>query len=151
MAEALRLTKIDPLMSNQRQRRLVFFIGDPAMKLTFPKPNIRLTKINDVPVSQTTDVLKALSRAKLSGEVTDISGNVLTNYNGVLSTTIYDKRLERETLANDGTRLNGQLIKLEYTTLGEIIFRGQASVKNGQFEFDFVVPKDVGIPVALVE
>jgi hypothetical protein len=147
MAEALRLTKNDPAISGQSQRRLVFFIGDPAMKLAFSKPNVRLTKINDVPIGQTTDTLKALSYVKLAGEVTDISGNILSNYNGTLSTTIYDKDIARQTLANDGTRLNGQVVKLDFKTLGEIIFRGQASVKNGQFEFDFVVPKDIGIPV----
>lgn len=147
MAEALRLTKNDPAISGQSQRRLVFFIGDPAMKLAFAKPNIRLSKINDVPIAQSTDTLKALSYVKLAGEVTDISGNLLNNYNGILSTTIYDKDLDRQTLANDGTTLNGQLVKLNFKTSGEIIFRGQASVKNGQFEFDFVVPKDIGIPV----
>jgi len=125
----------------------VFFIGDPAMKLAFPKPNIRLTKINDIPIGQSTDTLKALSYVKLAGEVADFAGNVLTNYNGSLSTTIYDKEINRQTLANDGVRLNGQLVKLDFKTLGVIIFRGQATVTNGQFEFDFVVPKDVGIPV----
>ncbi|WP_445737652.1 type IX secretion system sortase PorU [Mariniflexile sp.] len=147
MAESLRLTKNDPSISSQSQRRLVFFIGDPAMKLAFPKPNVRLTKINNVPIGQSTDTLKALGYVKLAGEVTDISGNLLSNYNGTLSTTIYDKEIQRQTLANDGTTLNGQLVKLDFKTLGEIIFRGQASVKNGQFEFDFVVPKDIGIPV----
>tara|TARA_R110002050_G_scaffold46516_13_gene109408 strand:- start:1295 stop:5059 length:3765 start_codon:yes stop_codon:yes gene_type:complete len=147
MAEALRLTKIDPAVSGVSQKRLMFFIGDPAMKLAFPKPNIRLTKINDIPIGQATDTLKALSYIKLAGEVTDISGNLLSNYNGSLSTTIYDKEINRQTLANDGTRLNGQLVILDFKTLGEIIFRGQASVKNGLFEFDFVVPKDIGIPV----
>ncbi|MFD1615578.1 type IX secretion system sortase PorU [Gelatiniphilus marinus] len=147
MAEALRLTKNDPSISSQSQRRLVFFIGDPAMKLAFPKPNIRLTTINDVPITQATDTLKALSYVKLAGEVTDLAGNVISDYNGTLSTTIYDKNINRQTLANDGTRLNGQLVKMDFETLGEIIFRGQASVTNGQFEFDFVVPKDIGIPV----
>tara|TARA_R110002049_G_scaffold206269_1_gene376813 strand:- start:58790 stop:62665 length:3876 start_codon:yes stop_codon:yes gene_type:complete len=147
MAEALRLAKNDPAISGNSQRRLVFFIGDPAMKLAFPKPNIRLTKINDVSIGQVTDTLKALSHVKLAGEVTDISGNVLNSYNGTLSTTIYDKEIARQTLANDGTALDGQVIKLDFKTLGEIIFRGQASVTNGQFEFDFVVPKDIGIPV----
>ncbi|WP_223550897.1 type IX secretion system sortase PorU [Aestuariivivens sp. NBU2969] len=147
-AEALRLTKNDPSISSQSQRRLVFYIGDPAMKLTFPKPNIRLTKINEVPVGQSTDTLKALSYVKLAGEVTDVNGNILTNYNGTLSTTIYDKFIDRQTLANDGTRdSNGQLIKLDFNTLGATIFRGQASIQSGQFEFDFVVPRDVGIPV----
>ncbi|MGE5943789.1 MAG: type IX secretion system sortase PorU, partial [Flavobacteriales bacterium] len=148
MAESLRLTKNEPSIASNSQNKLVFFIGDPAMKLAFPKPNIRLTKINDVDITQPTDTLKALSRIKLSGEVTDLSGTILSNYNGVLSTTIYDKDINRQTLANDGTRdTNGQVVRLDFTTLGEIIFRGQASVKNGQFEFNFVVPKDIGIPV----
>ncbi|MBD0824119.1 type IX secretion system sortase PorU [Aestuariibaculum marinum] len=147
MAEALRLTKNDPIISGQSQRRLIFFIGDPAMKLAFAKPNVRLTQINDVPIAQSTDTLKALSYVKLAGEVTDLSGNILSNYNGVLSTTIYDKDIDRQTLANDGTRLNGELVKLNFKTLGEAIFRGQATVENGQFEFDFIVPKDIGIPV----
>ncbi|NNC50863.1 MAG: type IX secretion system sortase PorU, partial [Flaviramulus sp.] len=147
MAEALRLAKSDPKVSGINQKRLIFFIGDPAMKLAFSKPNIRLTKINDVPLAQATDTLKALSYVKLAGEVTDVSGNLLPNYNGTLSTTIYDKLIDRRTLANDGTRLNGELVILDFETLGEIIFRGQSTVKNGQFEFDFVVPKDIGIPV----
>jgi len=148
MAEALRLTKNDPAISGISQRRLVFFIGDPAMKLAFPKPNIRLTKINDVLITGNTDVLEALSHAKLEGEIVDSSDNVLTSYNGILTATIYDKSINRSTLANDGTRDNsGQLIILDYNTLGEIIFRGQATVTNGLFEFNFVVPRDIGIPV----
>lgn len=148
MAEALRLAKNDPSLSSQTQRRLVYFIGDPAMKLAIPKPNIRLTEINDVPINQSTDVLQALGYAKLKGEVTDFSGNILNNFNGTLSTTIYDKSIERQTLANDGTRdSSGQLIKMDFTTLGSVIFRGQASVVNGQFEFDFIVPRDVSIPI----
>ncbi|MDG1729140.1 MAG: type IX secretion system sortase PorU [Algibacter sp.] len=147
MAEALRLAKNDPSVSGNSQKNLVFFIGDPAMKLAFPKSNIRLTKINDIPIETATDTLKALSYVKLSGEVTDESGKLLNNYTGTLSATIYDKLINRQTLANDRISENGQIIKLDFTTLGEIIFRGQASVVNGQFEFDFIVPKDIGIPV----
>jgi len=147
MAEALRLTKNDPIIDDIDQRRLVFFIGDPALKLAFPKPDIRVTKINDEPVGTNTDVLEALSRAEIEGEVVDASGNVLTNYNGVLTATIYDKEIERSTLGNDGIQENNELIILDYTTLGEIIFRGQATITNGQFNFDFIVPRDIGIPV----
>lgn len=148
MAEALRLSKNDPLMANDGQRRLIFFIGDPAMKLAFPKPNIRLTRLNDVPIGQSTDTLKALSKVKFAGEVTDLSGNLLPNYNGTLTATIFDKPITRQTLGNDGVRSpQGEVVKLDFETLGETIFKGQASVTNGQFEFDFVVPKDIGIPV----
>ncbi|OIQ18836.1 type IX secretion system sortase PorU [Lacinutrix sp. MedPE-SW] len=145
MAEALRLTKNDNSINAQKE--LVFFIGDPAMKLAIPEPNVVLTKINDVPVQGNTEVLEALSYAKLAGQVTDVNGNLLSNYNGKLVTTIFDKPIQRETLANDGVVENGQLIKLQYETLGEVIFRGQATVTNGEFEFDFIVPRDIGIPV----
>ncbi len=147
MAEALRLTKNDPAIAGINQKNLVFYIGDPAMRLAIPKPNVRLTRINDVPVAQSTDVLEALSYAKLAGEVTDVSGNLLSNYNGVVTTTIYDKPIERQTLGNDNVMENGQVIKLDYETLGAVIFRGQASVVNGEFEVDFIVPRDIGIPV----
>jgi len=36
---------------------------------------------------------------------------------------------------------------MNFTTLGETIFRGNASVVNGQFEFSFVVPQDIRVPV----
>ncbi len=147
MAEALRLTKTDPEISIINQRRLVTFLGDPAMKLAIPKPNIRLTKINDIPITQATDTLKALSKIKFTGEVTNINGNLLNNYNGTISTTIFDKNIERTTLANDGVAIGGQLIKMDFTTLGEAIFRGKATVTNGLFEFNFIVPKDISIPV----
>ncbi|MDO1499738.1 type IX secretion system sortase PorU [Winogradskyella maritima] len=149
IAEALRQTKQDPLLSGDFQKRLVFFIGDPAMKLAVPQPNIRLTQINDVALNQNPDILESLDRVKLSGEVTDANGNLLTNYNGIVTTTVFDKEIERSTLANDGTRResDNSLIVLDFTTLGETIFNGQATVTNGRFDVNFVVPKDIGIPV----
>ncbi len=147
IAESLRQTKTDPSISNATQRRLVFFIGDPALKLSFPKPNIRLTQLNEVPIAQATDTLKALSKVKLSGEVTNELGELLSEYNGILSATIYDKDIDRQTLGNDGTSENGQRIIMDFKTLGSIIFKGQASVSKGLFEFDFIVPRDISIPV----
>ena len=147
IGEALRLTKTSPSIAGISQKRLVFLIGDPAMKLAFAQPDIRLTKVNDVDITQPIDTLSALSYTKLAGEVTDENGNLLSNYNGTLTATVFDKKIERQTLANDGiTDSNGEIV-LDFTTLGEIIFKGQASVTNGQFEFDFVVPRDIGIPV----
>ncbi len=147
IGEALRLTKTDNSLGSSSQKRLVFLIGDPAMKLAFPEPDIRLTRVNDVDITQPIDTLQALSYTKLAGEVVDTNGNLLANYNGTLTATVYDKRIERQTLANDGVSDNSGQVILDFTTLGEIIFRGQASITNGQFEFDFVVPRDIIIPV----
>ncbi len=144
-AEALRLAKNE--ISNDL-RRVVFSIGDPALKLAIPKQEVRLTKINDVAITNpNVDVLEALDRVKITGEVVDANGNLLTNYNGLLSTVIFDKNQNRSTLGNDGTTDANGLIIMNYQTLGEKIFTGQATVTNGVFEFEFVVPRDILIPV----
>jgi hypothetical protein len=145
VGEAVRLAKNELSSSG---RRIVFYIGDPALKIPFPKPNIRLTKVNDIPVAVFNDTLKALSKNKFTGEIVDDAGNRITNYSGVLSATLFDKNIERSTLANDGTRNNqGELLVMDFKTLGEILFRGQASVNDGEFEIEFVLPKDTRIPV----
>ena len=146
IAEALRLTKINKA---NNLKRVVFYVGDPALKLAIPDPNIRLTKINGVSIADpSVPALEALGRVTLTGEVVDASDQVITNYNGKLSTTIYDKKQNRSTLGNDGTvDGSGTLMLLDYETLGEIIFRGQSTIENGVFEFDFVVPKDISIPL----
>lgn len=145
VAENLRETKNN---INDSKRRVIFYIGDPAMKLAFPAPSIRLTTINDTPITQAADTLKALSKIKLGGEVINAGGQRIPDYNGVLSATVYDKFIDRQTLGNDGTRgSNGNLLILDFKTLGTILYRGQASIENGIFDFDFVVPKDALIPV----
>ena len=146
VAEALRKSKNE---ETNGSKRVVSYIGDPALKLAIPQPNIQLTKVNDVAVSSGQElVLKALDRVKLTGQVTGQNGDVVSDYNGVLATTIYDKKQSFTTRGNDGvTDGNGNLLIMDFETLGDIIYRGQATVKSGLFEFEFVVPKDIAIPV----
>ncbi|WP_444653854.1 type IX secretion system sortase PorU [Flavobacterium sp.] len=139
MAEALRQTKV---VLSDTSIRCVAFIGDPALKMAIPKPKIVLTEINDVPVAQSTDVLQSLAYVKLAGQVTNENDVLLSNYNGELEVTVFDKQMSRNTLDNDNV---GQVTPFD--VLGETIFRGNASVTNGKFEFGFVVPRDIRIPI----
>ena len=148
MAEALRLTKIDPSISNSDQRRLVFFIGDPAMKLSIPEPQIIITKINDIPLVEFESNIRGLDLVNIKGNVLNSDGQLMNDYHGELTATVYDKEIERSTLGNDGTTDNsGNPILLDFKTLGETLFRGKSTISNGEFEFNFVVPKDVGMQV----
>jgi hypothetical protein len=138
IAEALRLAK-----NNFNPRTdVVFYLGDPALKLAIPQPQINLTKVNDAPITGPIDDLKSLAYVKLSGDVTDENNNPLPSYNGELSVQIFDKKITRTTLNNDGNSP-----PINFDVLGETIFRGNATVTNGQFEFGFVVPRDIAIPV----
>ena len=116
---------------------------------------------NDIPITNPLPVFQALNLMKISGQVVDESDNIISDYNGDLAVQIFDKDINRETLANDFVSAPspggfsimgnffpaGQLIKMNFVTLGETIFRGNASVNNGLFEFSFVVPQDIRIPI----
>ena len=154
IGEALRLAK------SEKSTNVVVCIGDPALMLAIPRPNVVLTKVNDVPIDGAIDDLKSLAYVKRSGQVVDENNNVLTNYMGELAVNIFDKNINKTTLRNDfvdalvgfTTAQNGSQVRvlaptLPFVALGETIFRGNASVSNGQFEFGFVVPRDIRIPV----
>jgi hypothetical protein len=129
ISEALMMTKNQ---FSSTQKFFVFFFGDPA--------NIRITKMNDVLVSQSLDTIKALSKVKFEGIVTDDSNAVLTNFNGTLSTTVFDKLIDKTTLDNDGFG-----VEMPFDTQDSKLFRGKSTVENGVFTFDFIVPKDIKI------
>ena len=164
VAEALRKAKIDPGFTGATQKRVVFYVGDPALRLAIPQLRVNLTHVNDVPVETATDTLKALSRAKFRGNVTDGNGVIVPNFNGTVSVNVFDKDINRRTLANDGvtsdarlrdTLPDGTLIvgptvyRMPFKTSGETIFRGKASTNpdDSSFEVEFVVPRDISIPV----
>lgn len=137
IAENLMKTKNE---TSSNQRFFIYYFGDPAMKLAIPKPDVRITKVNNVDISQPIDTLKALSKIKLEGIVSDNSGNPLPNFNGTVFTTIFDKPIDKTTLDNDGFGIVNTFDSQESK-----IFRGKSSVQNGRFEFEFIVPKDIKI------
>ncbi|MCT8338756.1 type IX secretion system sortase PorU [Flavobacteriaceae bacterium TK19130] len=143
-AEALRRAKNG---ETRDSRRVVFYIGDPALPLAFPNQEIRLTSVNDQPIGLGSPPLPALGRVKMKGEVVDLNGNLLSNYQGVLEAKVFDKNVERRTLGNDGVLDAGQLAIMDFITLGQNLFNGQATIENGQFEFEFVMPRDTQIAV----
>lgn len=139
IAEALRISKEE---NPNAATNVVLYLGDPALFLAIPKPKAVLTKVNDIPVNQTIPDFKSLSKMKITGEITDENNIPITNFNGTLSAVLFDKTTTKNTLNNDG---NSPV--MTFSTLGETIFRGNASVTNGQFECNFIVPKDIRIPL----
>lgn len=139
IAEALRLAKNE---NTNTATNVVFYLGDPALALAIPRPKVVLTKVNGMPVTGPIDDLQSLAFVTLSGMVLDENNNPLSSYNGELMVNIFDKNVVKLTLNND---FNSP--PMSFTNLGETIFRGNASVTNGNFEFGFVVPRDIRIPV----
>ncbi len=119
-----------------KNRRYFALFGDPALKLNYAKNEIITTSINGNSV-KTTDTLSALELVTITGEIRDRSGNKLTNFNGTVYPTVLDKNKEFKTLGNGGEE------PFYYFYQNNTLFKGRASVTNGDFSFSFIVPKDI--------
>ncbi len=123
--------------SFRNNTRKFALLGDPALKLAYPRNDIETTKINKQPFSSD-DSLKALQKVTLKGKVKSNNGNVLENFNGTINPTVFDKKIDLKTLGNDpGSN------KTTFKLRNSVIYDGKAKVKNGEFNFSFVVPKDI--------
>lgn len=115
-------------------------LGDPAITLAYPKQRIYTTEINSKPISAAgNDTLKALSKVTVKGFVGDKNGAKLTGFNGIVFPTVFDKPSQQLTLGND----LGPSSSINFSVQKNILYKGKASVTNGDFEFTFIVPKDI--------
>lgn len=139
MGEAVMRTKNSLLgNSDSANNRKFVLLGDPAIMLAYPKYEVVSTTINGNPISNNSDTLKALKKVTITGEVRDNNGALLSNFNGEVFPTIYDKPLTITTLKNDAS---SQFTN--YNLLKNILFKGRATVTNGEFSYTFIVPKDI--------
>lgn len=113
-------------------------LGDPALRLAFPTLNTKITGINGINPQVKADTLKATDKVTIDGNVTDLTGNILSTFNGTVYPIVYDKEQIVYTLANDP---ESQVVG--FNTRQNIIYKGKASVTNGQFSFSFKMPKDI--------
>lgn len=134
MGDVFRLVKASQGQSiNTRNFTL---LGDPSTRLAYPYHLVETIEINGKPAMQG-DTIKALSKVTIKGFVKDKSGQKLANFNGIIYPTIFDKKSDINTLNNDN---NGVF---SFKVRNSKLFKGKASVKNGDFTFSFIVPKDI--------
>lgn len=112
-------------------------LGDPALKIIYPQLKVKTTAINNKPLTDIPDTLKALSKAHIRGEITNNAGIRLKDYNGKVDVIVYDKRLETTTLGNGGET------PFKFKNYSNILFKGIATVTNGEFEASFMIPYDI--------
>lgn len=128
------------LTSSTENARKFTLLGDPAMVIALPRHNVRTTMIDELPVDGVRqDTARALQQIKVSGEVTDVNGALLENFNGLVYPTVYDKASTVTTLQQDQPNVS----PLSVSVQRNIVFRGKATVTNGKFDFEFVVPRDI--------
>jgi hypothetical protein len=113
-------------------------LGDPAMRLAYPKNNIVLDSVNGKRISAN-DTLQSGKLYTFKGSVmAPRSGAITSSFNGTLYFTLYDKQTTRSTLKNDPATAVANFNAQE-----NILYSGLVSVANGKFTVSFVLPLDI--------
>ncbi|MGB1294153.1 MAG: type IX secretion system sortase PorU [Flavobacteriales bacterium] len=133
--------------SNLVNKRRFILVGDPGLKLNYPEQNIVFTKINNQDFGNQTDTLKALEKITIEGEVQTLGHVLNTGFNGTAFLEIFDKKKLNETLNNDNVPFTPTEAPFVFYTQSNKIFKGEADVVNGQFKFEFIVPKDIDLTI----
>jgi hypothetical protein len=70
--------------------------------------------------------------------VEDLQGERLENFNGVLYASVFDKPMTYKTRGNDPSSK-----VTEFLVQDKVLYKGESTVTGGEFEFSFIVPKDI--------
>ena len=139
LGDVIRATKDSSLAGVQN--RNFTLLGDPSMRLAYPRAEVVLTTLNGHALTAP-DTLRALQRVTLTGEVRQSgTGRALSDFSGTAQLTLYGKPTSLTTLGLEG---NPKMAFRSYTNL---LFSGQVRVLNGQFQVQVTLPKDLDLTV----
>jgi hypothetical protein len=141
LGDILKFTKNSTGSGNVINKLNFTLLGDPAIELDYPDMVIKADSLDGRAIGEMNDTLQALRKVQVSGHFEDIEGNRLNDFNGKVYPVLFDKSTNVTTLNNDGEGA------IQYTTFNNVLFRGIASVQNGDFSFSFVIPKDINYQV----
>ena len=124
-------------ISGVKNRNFVL-LGDPALTLAEPTHEVSVAEIltND----EQSDTLKSMSKITVVGEIQSYEGQKLTDFQGVLTAELFDKPIQKSTTDPASAAFT-------FPSFESILYRGNSSIKNGQFEFTFYVPKEMNYKI----
>nr|MBS0037504.1 type IX secretion system sortase PorU [Saprospiraceae bacterium] len=118
-------------------------LGDPSQKLALATYDVETVSINEKLVSEgNLDTLGALDKVVVVGRINDSSGRLASGFNGVVDVTLFDKPVTFTTLGQ-GSGSNKQDFKIQKN----ILFKGSATVSQGRFSIEFIMPKDINYEI----
>lgn len=108
---------------------------DPALCPPLAKYEIKTDSINGIEYDNVTEPIKPLTQSVISGSVRDADGDVLTDFNGDVAISLYDKKTFIKTNGNDSSPYT-------YKTYKDKLFTGNVDVVNGRFLANIILSKD---------
>ena len=127
--------------SSNSNKMSFLLLGDPAIKINYPRPLFDITKINgEAPVEKTRIDTYPLQEITIEAQVKTADGSLDTNFNGDASITLYDGDVYFHTVVDRPRYSATQVERDVYYTNDELaVITGR--VENGLFTGTFTVPR----------
>ncbi len=120
-------------------KQIFVLLGDPALQLKYPSYDVVLEKINGEEVDDNEEyAFRALDYITLEGSIRDISGSIMTDFNGILESTIFDSKQTRQS-----THVDSEGDPYTFTDYPSLVYMGNNEVSEGHFSISFYVPLDI--------
>jgi len=114
-------------------------LGDPSMKLALADNQV---VVKSIKTSTGSDTLKALSQVSVTGEIQN-SNNKITSFSGTVHASVYDKLQNFITRGDPDETITPPSPPYAFTQRVNKLFQGSVSVRQGAFQFDFVMPENL--------
>ena len=143
LGDALRLAKNELVTSGEgetdRSENKLHFVllGDPALRLAVAELKAVVDGLTDSE-NIAVDTAKAGSVITVRGHI-ECNGERVTDYRGLLTSTIYDS--ERQITCRNNLKTAEEPFTFAYRD--RVLYSGTDSVRNGEFTFSFPVPMDI--------
>jgi hypothetical protein len=107
--------------------------------MTLAMPH-NVAAVTSVKTENGSDTLKALSKVIVKGQIQTFEGERLSNFNGRMEAALYDKETNFVTIGRNNPPFS-------FKEWHNVLFRGQASVANGEFSLEFILPRNIAYTI----
>lgn len=109
-------------------------LGDPALKIRFPKFNVNTLTLNNIDIEDYTDTISPSSYLTFTGQIIDKDdGSLQADFNGTVNLKIFAPQYLRTTLGN-------QSPTVDIEVQDSILVEGMADVNFGEFDINVHLP-----------
>ncbi|MBX3043832.1 MAG: type IX secretion system sortase PorU [Candidatus Kapabacteria bacterium] len=127
--------------------RKFFLLGDPTMTLLMPEYKVNISSVNQQELGGQILNLEALSKVTVKGYVSKPGTNEIDNsYNGTVVVTLRDGDVVMRVQEYHQGVPRSMFV---YRKLGGSLNRSSYIVQNGEFEAEFIIPKDISFSDSL--
>lgn len=145
IGDMMRRAKNRMLTGGDTNKMRYVLMGDPAMRISFPRYRAVIDKINGVePGAEEPPVIMASQQATVEGRLVDTEGNTVTDFQGDVMPTLYDAEYSTTSQGHlSPTEKNPVSVPKVFEEMGERLYIGRDKVTDGEFRLTMSMPADI--------